>query len=101
MKKKKVGMTPKERKARFEALVELGCLVCQRPPQIHHLRGHEFGCGMGLKSGDQFTIPLCNDHHNGGFSIHKTQDAFEAKHGTGAELLRITNEKIGFLENIS
>ena len=35
-------MKPKERKARFNALSEIGCILCQRPAEIHHLIGLKY-----------------------------------------------------------
>lgn len=37
------------------------CMVCFRTP----VDAHHFGPGgMGLKSNDYFTVPLCREHHN-------------------------------------
>jgi hypothetical protein len=69
----------------FNKVVELGCIVCQSPAEIHHLRT---GAGMGMKSKD--VIPLCPDHHrNGGHgvAIHAGRIAFETNFGTELELL--------------
>jgi hypothetical protein len=77
-------MTKAER-AYFNKVVELGCIVCRMPAEIHHLRT---GAGMGMKSKD--VIPLCPHHHrtgNHGEAIHAGQKAFEANFGTELELL--------------
>jgi hypothetical protein len=45
----------------------LPCVVCGRlPSQAHHLK-HAQPRAMGLKVGDQWTVPLCNLHHR---SLH-------------------------------
>ena len=80
-------MTKAER-AYFNKVVELGCIVCRMPAEIHHLRT---GAGMGMKSKD--VIPLCSNHHrNGGHgvAIHAGRLAFEANFGTELELLEKT-----------
>ena len=77
-------MTKAER-AYFNKVVELGCIVCRMPAEIHHLRT---GAGMGMKSKD--VIPLCPNHHrNGGHgvAIHAGRLQFEKNFGTELELL--------------
>jgi hypothetical protein len=40
------------------------CVVCQRQPcDAHHLRFAQ-GRALGRKVSDEFTVPLCRDHHN-------------------------------------
>ena len=75
---------PKERRLRDKAHLEFvasqPCLVCgRRPSHAHHLRFAQ-PRAMGLKVSDEFTVPLCNSHHN---SVHKTGDerAWWARHG--------------------
>ena len=77
-------MTKAER-AYFNKVVELGCIVCRMPAEIHHLRT---GAGIGMKSKE--VIPLCSNHHrNGGYGVayHAGRLAFEANFGTELELL--------------
>jgi hypothetical protein len=41
------------------------CVVCQRQPcDAHHLKFAE-ARAMGRKVSDEFTVPVCRDHHNG------------------------------------
>ena len=75
---------PKERRLRDKAHLEFvasqPCLVCgRRPSHAHHLRFAQ-PRAMGLKVSDEFTVPLCNAHHD---SVHKTGDerAWWARHG--------------------
>jgi len=56
------------------------CLVCgRRPAQAHHIRFAQ-PRALGLKVSDEFTVPLCNGHHD---SLHNTGDerAWWARHG--------------------
>lgn len=39
-----------------------GCLICQRWSQAHHLMFAE-PSAMGKKTGDDWAVPLCADHH--------------------------------------
>ena len=83
-----------KRKERFDRLSEMGCIVCGQPPQIHHLIGVKYR-GMGQKADDQYTIPLCLDHHTGAEGIHTLgKRPWEAKYGTQEELLEKTNDKL-------
>jgi hypothetical protein len=50
-------------KEHLRYLSSLPCVVCGRlPSQAHHLK-HAQPRAMGLKVGDQWTVPLCNLHH--------------------------------------
>lgn len=59
----------------------MGCCICKNPvADAHHLRivGHKRG--MGVKNGDDYTIPLCRKHHE---ELHAFGDEklFLALHG--------------------
>jgi hypothetical protein len=59
---------PKEVRKRSKAhLAFVGsqpCVVCQRQPcDAHHLKFAQ-GRALGRKVSDEFTVPLCRDHHN-------------------------------------
>lgn len=93
-------MKEKERRERFDSLFELGCAICGRPPQIHHLIGLKYR-GMGQKADDAHTIPLCMDHHTGGQGIHTMgKRAWEDAFGTQDELLEVTELKLEMLRQI-
>lgn len=77
-------------------VASLGCLVCQRPANVHHIR--PVGLGIGMRSGHYQTIPLCHDHHQGQFSIHNCKEQFEARYGTEHEMLQKTLKEIDNLE---
>jgi DNA recombination protein Rad52 len=75
---------PKERRIRDKAhlafVANEPCLVCgRRPAQAHHIRFAQ-SSALGLKVSDEFTVPLCNGHHD---SLHHTGDerAWWARHG--------------------
>ncbi len=60
------------------------CACCGQPADDpHHLIGHGQG-GMGTKSHDIFTLPLCREHHN---ELHADPLAFEEKHGSQVDLI--------------
>ena len=90
----------KDKKARFEALVKIGCIACRLShdqwvePQIHHLLGIKYRA-MGKKAHWSHTIPLCLKHHTGSTkfdpSIHSYPKAFANSFGTQEELLEKTN----------
>jgi hypothetical protein len=75
---------PKEKRLRDkEHLVFVAgqpCLICGRKPaQAHHLRFAQ-PRAMAMKVSDEFTVPLCNLHHD---ELHRTGDerAWWARHG--------------------
>ena len=50
-------------KAHLRFVASHSCLVCQRQPSdAHHLRFAQ-PRALGLKVSDEFTVPLCRDHH--------------------------------------
>lgn len=56
------------------------CLICgRRPTQAHHLRFAQ-PQAMAMKVSDEFTVPLCNVHHD---QLHRAGDerAWWARHG--------------------
>jgi len=87
-------MTKDERA--YQARVrELGCLICERPASLHHIRE---GVGRGQKSSEYDVLPLCPDHHqHGGYGVafHAGKKKWQDNFGTEAELLRKVKEKLG------
>jgi len=76
-------------------MVEDGCIICERPAEIHHLTGDS---GLGQKSKRFF--PLCSDHHrNGGHgnAIHSGVETWEGIFGTQWELYEKTLERLGLI----
>ncbi len=77
-------MIPKEKRLRNRShlafVARQPCLVCgRRPSQAHHLRFAQ-SRAMAMKVSDEFTLPLCNGHHD---ELHRTGDerAWWARHG--------------------
>ena len=74
------------------AVAELGCLICERPAELHHPR---LSCGMGQRESDWLVIPLCEDHHrlNGfGHAVHNGQGTFEQNYMNEAKMIAMVIE---------
>jgi hypothetical protein len=65
----------------------LGCLVCDSPANVHHIRTER------IKS-DFLVIPLCREHHQGDFSIHNSKEQFTNIYGSELHLLSETLERL-------
>ena len=71
----------------------LGCLICERPASLHHVR---MGVGKGQKASERDVLPLCPDHHqNGGHGVafHAGKVTWQEIYGSEEELLKIVKEK--------
>jgi len=95
---KKKSKTKKE-KEHLSKVAALGCLICQRPANCHHIR--PIGLGIGRRSSHFETIPLCVEHHTGEFSIHNCKKEFESRYGTEEQLLQKTLREINKLEQVN
>ena len=84
----------------YQRVVELGCLLCGRPAEIHHVKSLRYGTGIGLRADNRLVIPLCPDHHrNGGYgvAIHAGIKGWEKENNTTEEkLLKKTCKLLGF-----
>ena len=81
-----------KQKRHFQRLVELGCIICRGPAQIHHIGTH-----MGGGRDHDRVIPLCHLHHTGGeygVAIHASKAKFESIFGTEEELLSKANDMV-------
>ena len=88
-------------------LSALGCVVCRNlghgesPAEIHHLK---IGCGIGQRSTDFLTIPLCPQHHRlggDGIAFHANSKLWQEKYGDEIDLLTQTIHDVGkFRESI-
>ena len=74
-------------KRHMSKVAELGCLICQSPANIHHIRTER------IKS-DFLVIPLCREHHQGDFSIHGSKEQFTNIYGSELHLLAQTVEML-------
>ena len=97
MAKKRVAN--KKEKEHLAKVASLGCYVCERPANVHHIRPK--GLGIGRRSSHYDTIPLCYDHHQGQFSIHNCKKEFEDTYGTEQELLNKTLMELEILEKVN
>ena len=73
---------------------ELGCLICERPASLHHIR---HGVGKAQKADEYNVLPLCPDHHqNGGHGVafHAGKKTWQEIYGTEEELLEQVKEKL-------
>ncbi|NOR68523.1 MAG: hypothetical protein GQ532_02300 [Methylomarinum sp.] len=66
----------------------LGCLICDSPAQVHHIRTERI-------KNHFLTIPLCLEHHIGVFSIHMSKEQFTNIYGSELDLLAQTIEMLG------
>lgn len=93
-------MATKREKLHKNRLAALGCLICKRPPEIHHIRK---GTGLGLRESDFRALPLCFDHHSAqtrlpfGYAVHKGTKSFEARFGDQLDLLDRVYAKLNAL----
>ena len=79
---------------RYDIIAEIGCVICSRPPQMHHLKGYPFTRGMSRKAKNEHVIGLCLDHHTGQNGYHHSPHDFTEKYGTQSELLERQNQLI-------
>jgi len=74
----------------LRAVRKLPCCICGNTHTVeaHHLRSLDYGRGMGLKSGDEWAVPLCKKHHD---ECHthgtKMEPTFFASYSVQADLL--------------
>ena len=73
------GKGPIRDRAHMARVAQQVCLICRLPhPQVHHIR-ECFPRTMGVRVGDDKTVPLCPTHHA---ELHMTNtDAFWRRYG--------------------
>ncbi len=113
--KRRIGNANAEQRARFEKLVDFGCICCKNlfgqwiRPEIHHIND------TGRNMGHDFTIPLCPYHHRASGMMDWSSKELENKgfrapgppggktwerdHGTEAELLETVNNALGLKQD--
>lgn len=83
----------KAEKQWLSRVAELGCIICKRPAEIHHI-----GNGTLGKRSDHFSVlPLCEIHHRTGghgVAVHAGRKTWESAHGTERDLLEQVKQKI-------
>lgn len=62
-------------KKHLDYIRQLPCACCLRDRSDQHREAHHLlrdsGKGLGMKAGDEHTIPLCTQHHN---DLHQSGD---------------------------
>ncbi len=85
-------MMKKAEKEHLRRVAEMGCYVCSRPAEIHHIR-HQ--TGLAMRSSHYETIPLCPDHHRlSKISVHLGKKEFVKRYGTEQQNIGRNKEKI-------
>ncbi len=73
-------------------VAQLPCLACGvSGVHVHHIRE---GQGASQRAPDFFTVPLCPECHQGGFSIHGSPRSFTNIHGSELDMLARTLEQL-------
>ena len=74
-------------KRHYSRVAEYGCVVCQRPAELHHVLRM---AGKVTRRDPRYVVPLCDEHHRGRYGVHGlgSEEAFEIHHGLGAGFLR-------------
>ena len=75
----------------------LGCLICERPASLHHVRA---GVGKSQKASEREVLPLCPDHHqNGGWGVafHAGKKTWQEIYGSEESLLKDVKERLHVL----
>lgn len=72
-------------------VVDLGCVICKQPAQVHHMGSG----GMGMRSSHSDIIPLCMNHHTGPQGIHTIgKRTWQDKYGYEREYLELVREAL-------
>ncbi len=80
-------MSTAKSKRHMSRVAALGCLICDAPANVHHIRTERI-------KNDFLTIPLCRECHQGDFSIHMSKRQFTDIYGSELELLAQTLERL-------
>ena len=68
-------------------VARVGCVICDRPTNLHHPR-------KGIGKGEFLVIALCQEHHQGEFSLHSSKREFMNVYGDEAFLLNETLKRV-------
>ena len=78
----------------MDYVASLGCVVCKRPAQIHHIQHMN---GKSMKRDHRYVVGLCMEHHTGSNGIHGLghEDIFNEIYGIDLveEAVRLWNER--------
>lgn len=80
MKKSRKKAATAAEKRHMNRLAEMGCIICFRPAEIHHVTSDRF---KRITRSNERTVPLCPDHHRTGkFAVESIgHDAFALRFG--------------------
>lgn len=84
-------MTTISEKKHLGRVASLGCSICKRPAEVHHIIRGRYAAGR--KSSHYRTIPLCPEHHrtgDSGVAIHAGLQSWEANFGSEEHYLAAT-----------
>ena len=89
-------MSTKAEKQWMADVADLGCVVCRNlgygptEAEVHHIKT---GCGMGQRSSNLLTMPLCPQHHRlggDGIAFHANSRLWQERFGSEIALLQQT-----------
>lgn len=85
-------------KEHLKYIATLPCMICGNSSQAHHLLRAE-ARGMGLKTGDNWSVPLCYNHHS---SLHQMGDeiGFFAMYGKEYDDVKDFATKLWGINNV-
>ncbi len=81
-------------RAFMAAVAELGCILCGRPAEVHHIREFRFS---QARASDREVLPLCEHHHRtGGYgeAIHAGVDPWRERFGSELDLFKIVQARL-------
>lgn len=84
----------KAEKEYLSQVAALGCLICQSPAEIHHIRSN---MGLGRRNSHFMVLPLCPTHHRTGghgIAFHAASKIWQDRYGTETELLNKVHEML-------
>ena len=82
----------KAERLHMATVAALGCVLCRRPAEIHHVRH------LGARRNHMDVLPLCSEHHRTGghgVAIHAGRETWADKHGSEDEWLLWVAEEVG------
>ena len=85
----------KAEKAYYAKVVDLGCLICEMPAEIHHITTAR---GFGGRASNDNVLPLCPRHHrlgNVGEAVHSGVKTWEARFGNQIDLVEKVKSLLG------
>ncbi len=85
----------KAEKTYYAKVVDLGCLICEMPAEIHHITTAR---GFGGRASNDNVLPLCPFHHrlgNIGQAVHSGVKTWEKNFGSQLDLVEKVKSLLG------